>query len=116
MPNTVTGKVHVVEETKTFGQKGFRKRIVVLEKDDGRFTSHIPLEFIQDGCDTVNDLKPGDEVEVQFTLGGRKWQRDAASEVKYFLSATAVSFRVTVSAEGSVDAFYDAPPQDDVGF
>ncbi len=28
----VKGIVHVVEETKTYGQKGFRKRLVVLER------------------------------------------------------------------------------------
>ena len=31
---TVKGIVHVVEETKTYGQKGFRKRLVVLEQDN----------------------------------------------------------------------------------
>ena len=28
---TVRGVVHLIEETKTFGQKGFRKRLVVLQ-------------------------------------------------------------------------------------
>ena len=27
----VSGVVHLIEETKTFGNKGFRKRLVVLE-------------------------------------------------------------------------------------
>ena len=91
---TVKGIVHVVEETKTFGQKGFRKRLVVLEQDNGRFQSYIPVEFIQDACDQVDGLKMGDEVEVTYRLNGRKWQRDPQSETKYFLSAEAQSFRV----------------------
>ena len=90
----VTGKVHVIEPTKTFGQKGFRKRLVVLEQENGRFTSYIPVEFIQDGCDSVDGMSVGDEVEVIYRLTGRKWQRDPHSEVKYFLSAEASSFRV----------------------
>ena len=49
----VRGIVHVIEETKTYGQKGFRKRLVVLEQENDRFANYIPLEFIQDGCDTV---------------------------------------------------------------
>ncbi|MCH2212813.1 MAG: DUF3127 domain-containing protein [Fuerstiella sp.] len=99
---TVTGIVHVIEETKTYGQNGFRKRLLVLEQDNGRFTSHIPVEFIQDSCDTVDQLKIGDEVEVTYRLNGRKWQRDANSEVKYFLSAEAMGFNVINS--GSNDA------------
>jgi len=31
----ITGKVSVIEETKTYGAKGFRKRLVVLEQDNG---------------------------------------------------------------------------------
>ncbi len=90
----IRGIVHLVDQTKTFGQKGFRKRLVVLEQDNGRFTNYIPLEFTQDGCDRADQLKVGDEVEVEFRLSGRKWQRDAGSEVKYFLNAEAMNFQV----------------------
>ena len=98
---TVTGKVEVIEETKTYGQKGFRKRLVVLTQDNGRFTNYLPVEFIQDGCDTVDQLNVGDEVEVSYRLSGRKWQRDANSEVKYFLSAEAMQFNVLSAASES---------------
>ncbi|HPM79765.1 MAG TPA: DUF3127 domain-containing protein [Candidatus Anammoximicrobium sp.] len=91
---TVRGTVHLIEETKTFGQKGFRKRLVVLEQDKGRFTNYIPLEFVQEGCDAVDELNVGDEIDVPFRLSGRKWQRDANSEVKYFLSAEATGFKI----------------------
>jgi hypothetical protein len=91
---TVSGVVHVIEETKTYGQKGFRKRLVVLEQDNGRFTNYIPVDFIQDGCDTVDDLQVGQEVRIKYRLSGRKWQRDESSEVKYFLNAEAMGFEV----------------------
>lgn len=94
----VSGKVHFIDETKTFGQNGFRKRTVVLEQDTGRFTNYIPVEFIQESCDSVDALKIGDEAEITFELTGRKWQKDAASEVKYFLNAQASSFRVVSNA------------------
>jgi hypothetical protein len=87
------GVVHLIEETKSYGQKGFRKRLVVIEQDNGRFTNYIPVEFLQDACDGVDGLKVGDEVEVSYRLSGRKWQRDATSEVKYFLSCEASNFR-----------------------
>jgi hypothetical protein len=90
---SVRGVVHLIEETKTFGQKGFRKRLVVLEQSKGTFTNYIPIEFVKDGCDEVDGLGVGDEIEVSYRLSGRRWQRDEASEAKYFLSAEALSFR-----------------------
>lgn len=94
----IRGVVHLIEATKTFGQKGFRKRLVVLEQDNGRFVNYIPLEFIGDACDSCDNLSVGDEIEANFRLSGRKWQRDPQSEVKFFLSAEALSFR-TVSGK-----------------
>ena len=94
----VSGVVHLIEETKTYGSKGFRKRLVVLEQDKGSFTNYIPIEFIRDSCDSVDDMNLGDEVEVIYRLSGRRWQRDEASEVKYFLSAEAMSFKVLNSS------------------
>lgn len=108
----VEGKVHVIEETKTYGQKGFRKRLVVLEQDTGRFTNYLPLEFIQDACDDVDQLTVGAEVEISFRLSGRKWQRDEQSEVKYFLSAEATGFRILSGGDspaGNETAAADVP-------
>ncbi len=107
---TVTGKVHVIEETKTYGQKGFRKRLLVLEQDNGRFINYIPVEFIQDGCDSADQLKVGDEIEVTYRLSGRKWQRDPNSEVKYFLSAEAMQFNVLNSSADDARAGTDDIP------
>lgn len=90
---TVRGVVHLIEETKTFGQKGFRKRLVVLEQSKGAFTNFIPVEFVKDACDAADDLAIGDEIEVTYRLSGRRWQRDEASEAKYFLSAEGLSFK-----------------------
>ena len=109
---TVSGVVHLVEPTKTYGQKGFRKRLVVLEQNDGRFTNYIPVEFIQDNCELADDIHEGDQIEVTYRLSGRKWQRDASSEVKYFLSAQAIRFQKLESANVSDDApaTMDEPP------
>ena len=90
----VTGTVHLIEETKTYGQKGFRKRLVVLEQDNGSFTNYVPVEFIRDSCDAVDELNVGDEVEITYRLSGRRWQKDPDSEVKFFLNAEAMSFQI----------------------
>lgn len=121
---TVRGTVHVTEETKTYGQKGFRKRLVVLEQDNERFTNYIPLEFTGDRCELVDSINVGDEIEVTYRLSGRKWQKDPGSEVKFFLNAEATSFKVvgegsgaqpdaSAANEGFSEAAYD---EDDVPF
>jgi len=99
----VQGVVSVVEETKTYGSNGFQKRLIVLEQNDGRFANLIPLEFIKDNCSTADGLNVGDNVEVSYKLNGRKWQRDPNSEVKYFLNAEALSFKVLSGGGGGSD-------------
>ena len=119
---TVRGVVHLIEETKTYGQKGFRKRLVVLEQDNGSFTNYVPVDFTRDACDTVDQMNEGDEVEIAYRLSGRKWQRDPSSETKYFLNAEALSFQVLGSGGGGADtssandAFSEAIDDDDAPF
>jgi len=117
----VRGIVHLIEETKSYGQKGFRKRLVVLEQDNGRFTNYIPVDFVQDGCDSVDALKLGDEVDITYRLSGRKWQKDAASEIKFFLNAEAIRVDVvgqasTAAAGSANEAFQEAVDDDEVPF
>jgi hypothetical protein len=115
----IRGVVHFIDQTKTFGQKGFRKRMVVLEQDNGRFVNYVPLEFTQDGCDRADQLNVGDELEVDFRLNGRKWQKDPSSEVKYFVNAEALSFRVVGAKPAAADTaavndqFHEAEQGDD---
>ena len=113
MSNSITGVVHLVEETKEYGAKGFRKRLFVLEQNDGRFANYIPIEFIQDNCDSVNGLELGTEIKVRFRLGGRKWQKDPSSETRYFLSAEALGFDVVGTAPAPNPS---VPPSDDIPF
>ncbi len=124
---TVRGVVHLVEETKTYGQKGFRKRLVVLEQASERFTNYIPIEFTGDSCENAEGLSEGQDVEFTYRLSGRRWQKDSQSEVKFFLNAEAVSYKILGGApdaassnEGAQadpnDAFAEAAQDDDVPF
>src|SRR6056297_2482127 len=97
----VRGIVHLVEETKTYGQKGFRKRLVVLEQDTGSFTNYVPVDFTRDDCDKADVLNKGDEVEIAYRLNGRRWQKDPDSDVKFFCNVEATSFEVLSGGGGS---------------
>ena len=104
----VTGKIHLIEETRTYGQKGFRKRLVVLEQDKGRFVNYIPVEFTNDNCEKADQLSVGQDVTIAYRLSGRKWQRDANSETKYFVNVEALSIMSSEPATGDHKASGDA--------
>jgi len=119
---TVRGIVHLVEDTKTYGQKGFRKRLVVLEQASERFTNYIPIEFTGDACENADGLSEGQDVEFVYRLSGRRWQKDPQAEVKFFLNAEAVSYKIlgqgkdeTAQADPN-DAFAEAAQDDEVPF
>ena len=95
----VTGVVHLVEPEKTFGAKGFRKRLVVLEQEDGRFSNYVPVEFTQENCALADGFKVGDEVEVTYRLRGRRWDKDG--EARYFVNVEAVSVRRLAQASAA---------------
>ena len=83
------GVVHDVSPIETFGDKGFCKRTVVVMDESGRFTEYIPFDLTRDACNLADGLKPGDQVEVVFSLRGRKYQKDASVPPKYFVNLEA---------------------------
>lgn len=120
----LSGIVHAVGEIKTYGAKGFQKRVVVIEQENGRWSNYIPVELTGDNCVLADDLQVGDEVEVGGNLTGRKWQKDPSAEVQYFLGFEAREVSVTGAAgprEASVasEETYVAPAaayDDDIPF
>lgn len=67
----------------------FKKREFVVEySENPQYPEFIKFELIQDRCDLIDAIQPGQEVEVYFNLKGRKWT-DPKGEVKYFNSLQA---------------------------
>lgn len=80
----VSGKIKKIDETKTFGTSGFRKRELVITTEE-QYPQVIMVEFIQDKCDLLNNFKEGDNVKVSINLRGREWV-NPQGETKYFNS------------------------------
>ncbi|WP_456377615.1 DUF3127 domain-containing protein [Lutibacter sp.] len=80
----VTGKIKKIEETKTFGANGFRKREMVLTTND-QYPQMLKIEFIQDKCDLLNNFKEGQDVKISINLTGREWI-NPQGEAVYFNS------------------------------
>ena len=80
----IQGKILKIDETKTFGQRGFKKREIVVTTDE-QYPQTIMVEFIQDKCDLLNAFNAGDDVKVSINLRGREWI-NPEGEAKYFNS------------------------------
>ena len=82
----VTGKIKKIDETKTFGSNGFRKREMVITTDE-QYPQMLMIEFIQDKCDLLDSFNVGEDVKVSINLRGREWI-NPEGEAKYFNSIT----------------------------
>jgi len=80
----VIGKIKWIDEIKTYGNNGFRKREVVVTTEE-QYPQHILIEFIQDKCDLLNVYQVGQSVKIGINLRGREWV-NPQGETKYFNS------------------------------
>ena len=80
----ISGKLKLINETKEYGNKGFRKREVVITTEE-QYPQDLMIEFIQDKCDLLNSFQVGQSVKVDINLRGREWE-SPQGEIKYFNS------------------------------
>ncbi len=80
----VQGKIKMIDETKTYGTNGFRKRELVITTEE-QYPQHIMIEFVQDKTDLLNSYQVGQNVKVSINLRGREWV-NPQGETKYFNS------------------------------
>ena len=80
----IQGRIKKIDETKTYGASGFRKREMVVTTNE-QYPQMLLVEFVQDKCEILNNFQPGDEVKVNINLRGREWI-NPEGEAKYFNS------------------------------
>ena len=68
----ITGKIKKIDETKTFGASGFRKREMVVTTNE-QYPQMLMVEFVQDKCDLLNNYQVDQDVKVSINLRGREW-------------------------------------------
>ena len=100
----IQGKVKMIDETKTYGSNGFRKRELVVTTEE-QYPQHIMIEFVQDKTDLLDAYKEGDTVKVSINLRGREWV-NPQGETKYFNSIQ--GWRIEKQDAGA--AGQDMPP------
>lgn len=102
----VSGKIKWLDETKTYGNNGFRKREVVITTEE-QYPQHILVEFIQDKCDLLNAFQMGQNVKIGINLRGREWV-NPQGETKYFNSIQ--GWRIEAVAASSSSEIPPMPP------
>ena len=65
------GKIKLIDETKTFGTNGFRKREMVITTEE-QYPQHIMIEFVQDKVDLLNNFQAGQLVKISINIRGIK--------------------------------------------
>ncbi len=77
----ISGTIHTImdEETRT----NFRSREFVLNDNDPKYPQLIKFQAVQERCDILGTLTPGDNVTVSFDLRGREYGG------KYYTTANA---------------------------
>ena len=68
----LSGKIKIINETQTFGERGFRKRELVLTTSE-EYPQMILIEFVQDKCDLLDNYTIGQDVNISINLRGREW-------------------------------------------
>ena len=82
------GTIKIIEETKTYGNNGFRKRIMVLNTEmNSEYPQSVSIDFVQDKTELLDKLSEGESVKVYINIGGREWV-NPQGETKYFNSIT----------------------------
>jgi len=103
----VEGKIKKIEETKEYGNNGFRKREVVITTEE-QYPQHLAIEFVQDKTDLLNNYNVGQNVKVSINLRGREWT-NPQGEVKYFNSIQGWRIENLQAAQGD-NAAPPVPP------
>ena len=110
-----TGTVVVVMPTEQKSEN-FKTRNFVLSDNDPKYPQTIQFQAVNERCDALQTIHPGDTVTVSFDLRGREWNG------KYLTNLNAWRIEkhgVTQSALPPASGFADpvkAPSIDDLPF
>lgn len=104
----VQGTIKMIDETKTYGSNGFRKRELVITTEE-QYPQHILVEFVQDKTSLLDNYQVGQQVKVSINLRGREWV-NPQGETKYFNSIQ--GWRIESMSQETNPDMPPMPPED----
>lgn len=110
----IKGTITHIGETKTFGQKGFTKRDLVIQTEE-KYPQELLVEVTKDKCAELDAMSKGQTISVSCNLKGRRWE--GPNGVKFFLSLEVWRIDGMSAASGASQAPQPAlGSQDDIPF
>lgn len=91
----IIGTIKQIGETRTFGEKNFEVRKLLLETKE-KYPQKIEIDFQTKNCYILDNYSINDEVKVGFNLRGREWT-NKEGETKYF--NTIVGWKIDYNLE-----------------
>lgn len=104
----IEGTIKAIDETKTYGNNGFRKREVVITTEE-QYPQHLLIEFVQDKTNLLDAFSVGQPVKISINLRGREWT-NPQGETKYFNSIQ--GWRIEQRQQDEAGAIPPVPPMD----
>ena len=77
------GTIKKIGDTQTFARNKQKREMILLTQE--QYPQPISIEFLQDKCDLLDNVKEGQFATVYINVRGREWA-DPKGEVKYFNS------------------------------
>jgi len=69
----IQGTIIKIGDTEVVGQKGFKKRQIVI-KTDAQYPQTIPVDFTQDKCSWLDKYLINQFVSISVNIQGNEWQ------------------------------------------
>jgi hypothetical protein len=69
----IQGTIIEIGNTEVVGQKGFKKRQVVIKTKE-QYPQSIPVDFTQDKCSVLDKYSVDDFVTISINIKGNEWQ------------------------------------------
>ena len=79
----VRGTLKLVGETRTFASGFSSRKILVDVSDNPNYPSPVEFQLKKEHVTDIDAYKPGDALELEFTLDGRAWE--GPNGTKYFV-------------------------------
>jgi len=71
--NEVIGSIIHIGNTEVVGSAGtFKKRLLVVKTDE-QYPQEIPIDFVQDKCDLLDNLAIGEPVKIGINIKGNSY-------------------------------------------
>lgn len=110
----IKGKIVEIFDTIRVSDKFQKREFVVEYAENPSYPEFIKFELIQDKCDLLNNINPGQVIQVHFNLKGRKWT-DPQGNDKYFNSLQAWKIDTSGAESQNASAAPNNATNDDLG-